>query len=160
MNRRVKAYVGSALVSALLVLGYATYDRGALPGMNPTPVDTPFAALSLDNRGVRVKGTAHYPAQLQMSDGLPGDGPVYVFPLFGPDDTTGKEIRVLVLSHVMPDPMLGFEDRTIEGLVRPSVGRLPQGVRDHLGMLGYRFADEVLVILDFAAPPAAANPGG
>ena len=160
MNRRLKVFLGSGIVSGLLILGYATYDRGALPGMNPTPVETPFTALSLDNRGVRVKGTAHYPVQLQMSGGLPGDGPVYIFPLFGPGDTTGKEVRLLVLSHQRPDPMLGFEDRTIEGLIRPSINRVPQGVRDQLTMLGYRFADEVLVLLDFANPPTSASTGG
>lgn len=156
MNRKLKAYLGSAIASALLVLGYASWERGALPGFNPTPVALSFAELSLERRGVRVTGTAHYPVQLQLKGALSGDGPAYAFPLFGPGDTTGKEIRVMVLSRVRPDPLLGFEEKTFEGLIRPAGSNVPQGVRDHLTVLGYRFADELMVLEDYAQPAEAA----
>ena len=148
------AFFGSALVSGLVLLGYYTWERGALPGMHPTPHDVEFSALSLDQRGVRVRGTAHYPLQIQLKGGLGGDEVAYAFPLFAPGDTSGREIRVMVLSRLQPDPLLGFEEKTFEGLIRAEGSALPQGARDHLSMLGYRFADEILVIEDFAEPPA------
>lgn len=157
MNRRMLAFFGSASLCLLALFGYYTWERGALPGMNPTPHDVEFSALSLEDRGVRVRGTAHYPVQIQLRGGLGGDGLAYAFPLFGPGDTGGREIRVMVLSRVQPDPLLGFEEKTFEGLIRLAGSNLPQVARDHLSLLGYRFADEVLVLEDFAEPPPSGS---
>ena len=143
MNRKLAAFLGASLASLLGVLGYATWERGALPGMRPTMHETTFAELDLDQRGVRVSGTAHYPLRIQL---MSGGGPTYAFPLFAPGDTTGREIRVLVLSPEAPDPLLGFEDRTFEGLIRPPGIRVPDQVRETLEGQGYPFADDWLVL--------------
>lgn len=138
MNRKLVAFLGASLVSLLGVLAWATWERGALPGMRPTMHQTAFAELSLEARGVRVQGTAHYPIRIQLRS---GGEPVFAWPLFAPGDTTGREIRVLVLDPVAPDALLGFEDRTLEGLIRPPGLRVPDQVRETLEGQGYRFAD-------------------
>lgn len=149
MNRRLVAYLGSAAASALLVLGMVTWDRGAPPGCNPPAKPRALAELTLKDRGVEVHGTAHYPVRLQMGTGSRGDAPVYVFPLFETGDTLGREVRVLVMTTAPPDPLLGYEDRTIRGLVRPAAGMVPEAARDALKLQGYKLSDDTLLIAAF-----------
>lgn len=145
-KRRVVSFVGASLASLLLVLGYATWERGAPPGCRPPVHEVPIEQLSLEHRGVRVSGTAHYPVRIQINSGDRGGGKVFAFPLFPRGDTTAREIRVLVYSPVAPDPLLGFEDRTVEGLVRPPGSKVPEQLRDTLKMYGYSFADDYVVL--------------
>jgi len=143
MNRKLLSFLGASGLSLLAVLAYATWERGALPGFRPTMHEVAFDGLSLDSRGVRVAGTAHYPVGAQING---RGGPRYAFPLFPPGDTLGRTIRVLVLSPTPPDPVLGFEDRTIEGLIQPPGMQVPEGLRRIFEQQGYHFADDYLIL--------------
>ena len=143
MSRKLFAFLGASGLSLLAVLGYATWERGALPGFRPTMHEVTYAGLSLDQRGVRVAGTAHYPVSAQINS---RSGPRYAFPLFAPGDTLGRTVRVLVLSPTPPDPVLGFEDRTLEGLIEPPGMQVPEGLRKIFEEQGYHFADDYLIL--------------
>ena len=143
MNRKLIAFLGASGLSLAVVLAYATWERGALPGLRPTMHEVAFADLSLDQRGVKVAGTAHYPVGAQINA---RSGPRYAFPLFAPNDTAGRTIRVLVLSPTPPDPTLGFEDRTIEGLIQPPGMQVPEGLRKIFEEQGYHFAEDYMIL--------------
>lgn len=143
MNKRLAAFLGASALSLLGVLGYSTWERGALPGFQPTAHPTEFQDIGPDSRGVRVHVTAHYPSRIQLNT---RDGARWAFPLFGPGDTTGRKVRLLALSPVAPDPLLGFEDTTLEGLVRPPGISIPEQLRDTLEMQGYTLEDDYLVL--------------
>ena len=146
--RRVLAFSIPALVVVFVALGLVTWRRGALPGFQPTVHDVAWSALSEADRGVRVSGTAHYPVRLKAGD--PADGPVsYLFPLFDKGDTAGREIRVLVKTRIAPDPLLGYEERTVVGLVQPIGNSVPSDARHALELEGYTFAPAPLLITTF-----------
>lgn len=139
------------LIPAVAVLGLSVglywWATGAPPGMRPTPHDVPWAQLSLDDRGVRVEGTAHYPVRLRLTSGDGDDQQVtWLFPFFARGDTTSKEVRVLVHSHRQPDELLSFEDLTVTGLARPPGATVPRSARKALEEQGYFFAKDVVLI--------------
>lgn len=143
MNRRLVAFLGASAFSLLIVVGYNTWERGALPGFQPTAHPTKFEDVSIDSRGVRVTVTAHYPSRVQLSTRA---GPRFAFPLFAPGDTTGRTIRLLALSADPPDPLLGFEDRSLDGLVRPPGLSVPDQLKRSFEEQGYTFADDYLLL--------------
>lgn len=143
MNRRLLAFLGASTCSLLAILGYSSWERGALPGFQPTAHPTEFKDIDIDDRGVRVAVTAHYPSRIQLSTRA---GPRFAFPVFAVGDTGGRVVRLLALSPEGPDPLLGFEDRTLEGRVRPPGMSVPDALKDTLELQGYRFADDYLVL--------------
>jgi len=109
---------------------------------------------------VQVRGTAHYPvrvAQDYRPSLLSGSQVVWVFPLFPPGDTLGREIRILVLSYTEPDPILSFEMRAIVGWPRkPTRRRVASTVVEAFETLGYRFPADWVVLEEY--PPEEHSP--
>ncbi len=159
MSRRRRLLVLFA-VSSLLVLGAVS---AAHQGLGPfalrgEPVAQSWEQLSLELRRVSTRGTAHYPVRVKQSfkaTWLNRDPALqHIFPLFAPGDTMGRDIRVLVMSQVEPDPILGFEDRQVVGLLRrPSSQWLTRGVLETFRDHGYGFEEDFLLLVEDA--PAA-----
>ena len=140
MNKAVLAVLIPFLVVATAATGIYCWDRGAPPGFRPEAIAVTSDDISLDNRGVRLTGTAHYPVRVrQVTDG--GASERIIFPVFPKGDVTGREIRVIVRSMRVPDDMLGFEDVTIEGFARPPSGVVPPDARRAFTEAGYHFAE-------------------
>jgi hypothetical protein len=145
----VNKAVLAVLLPFLLVAGGATaiywWDRGAPPGFRPEAVPVTSDEITLEHRGVRLSGTAHYAVRVRevSADGAPAR---HIFPVFPKGDLTGKEIRVLVRTRRAPDELVGFEDLVVEGLARPPAGQVPPEARDALAQSGYHFADRWVLV--------------
>ena len=141
-----------ALLSVLLpfiivacgALGYFYWDTGALPGMQPTFHPVTVDSITAENRGVRIRGTAHYPIQLHQvyEDGTRA----LVFPITAPGDTMAREVKVLVRAEYEPEELVTYEDLEIDGLARPAGGRIGPKVIDSLRGEGYSFSDKVILV--------------
>ena len=138
----------SVLVPFLLVafgaLGYHYWDTGALPGMQPTFHPVSVAELNAENRGVRIRGTAHYPIRLHQT--FEGGDRWLVFPLLPPGDTLGREVKVMVRTQHVPDELVTYEDLEIDGLARPAGSRIGPRLIDAIKAQGYTFADKVIIV--------------
>lgn len=136
----------------LLVLGVTVaviwWDRGAPPGFRPPVSDREVAALTRDDRGVRVHGTAHYDAKVKQQ-ALGSDEAWYIFPLMAPGDTMGREIHALVRTQHIPNSLYGYEDMTVEGLARPPGRLVPRATQEAMLNRGYHFDDHFVLIEAF-----------
>ena len=146
-----------ALFSVLLVLAFALavaigWDQ--LPfGLLGNPREVPVEQIPRGPRYVATAGTAHFPVKVKLyyDNALAHFGPetLYAFPLFAPDDFKGRDIHVLVLSPVEPDPLLDFEVRRVQGVVRRSTNRwLNKGVLQAFDDAGYRLADDLVLLIE------------
>lgn len=146
-------------VAALAVVGASVVLfalRGELGVLRGEPTQVPWAEVDRDSGYVIVEGTAHYPVHVKQTyqpTWLRRDPPTqYIFPLFGPGDTMSREIRILVLSQVAPDRMLGLQDLNVRGEIRRPTSRLlTRGVLDTFREHSYQFADDFLLLI--ADPP-------
>lgn len=125
-------------------LGYHYWDTGALPGMQPEFYPVTVETIGAEDRGVRIRGTAHYPIQLHQI--FERGERWLVFPLSTPGDTLAREIRVLVRSQHVPEELVTYEDLEIDGLARPAGGRVGPKVIDALRGQGYSFSDKVILV--------------
>ena len=129
---------------AASALGYHYWDTGALPGMQPTFHPVTVADIDAEDRGVRIRGTAHYQVRLHQSF---EDGERWlVFPLTKPGDTLEREIKVIVRSQHVPEELVSFEDLEIDGLARPTGRRIGPQIVDALKAEGYTFAERVILV--------------
>jgi len=133
------------VIVAASALAYHWWDTGALPGMKPAYHTVSLDTIDLDDRGVRLQGTAHFEVRLwqTMEDGEQ----FYVFPLMAPGDTTGREIRVLVRTDRAPDDLSTYEDMIVDGLARPPGRIVGPTIKKSLTNHGYTFADKVILVL-------------
>lgn len=150
MKKPLLLFLVPTLIMAVLMSAWHYYQTGALPGFLPDPQPTAFEALHLRSHGVRVEGTAHYPLHMKAKV---GEVTYYVWPLFPSGTYTATEIKVLVRSRVQPDPILGFEEVVVDGLVKPLSPELVKGFEDGLKSKGYTFAPGALLIDSYAPAP-------
>jgi len=129
-------------------LGIIWWDRGALPGMRPTVHDVTVQNISRDDRGVRVRGTAHYSVRLQQRNEDRTET-WYLFPLMAKGDLNNKDVRVIVRTSREPDSLYSFEDLQVEGLARPPGRLVPIQARDALFHEGYMLDDGFVLIEAF-----------
>ncbi len=146
MKKALLAVVLPFVLVAVAGLGLYWWDHGALPGFRPRIVDVTPTTISRDNRGVRLRGTAHYAATLKQKV---GDETYYLFPLFPERDTTSRTIRVMVRTRRKPDPLYTYGDLTVEGLARPPGSLVPGYAQDELRERGYDFAEGWVLVLAF-----------
>ena len=135
----------SALVIGI-ALGFYRWDRGAFPGFRPAIYDKSITDLSLNDRGVRLKGMARYDIktkQLDEDDQLM----YYIFPLVPLDDINTKTIHVFVRSKIPPDDLAMIEERTIEGVTKPPARIISNDLRRSWMRLGYQL-DKRFVLVD------------
>ena len=105
--------------------------------------------ITLDNRGVRVKVTAHYEARVKQR--TPGTDDVWwLFPVFERGDTMGRVITAVVRTTNEPNTLYGFEDLTVEGFVRPPGRLVPREAREGIiGTSSYVFDEGYVLIEEF-----------
>jgi hypothetical protein len=137
------------LLVAAAAFGFVWWERGAPPGMRPTPVDVTVDTISRDNRGVRLSGTAHLQARLkQTASGT--DAVWYLYPLLAKGDTAGREIHVMLRTTIAPNDLYGFEDRTVTGFARPPGRLVTREVREALLQKGYSFDEDFVLVEEWA----------
>jgi len=145
----MKKLVVVVLLPCLFVLvtgiGLWWWERGALPGFRPTPVEVTVDTITKEHRGVRIRGTAHYAGKLRQT-ATETDTVWWVYPLTAEGQTQERLVKVVVRTTRKPDPLLGYEDRTIEGFARPPGRLLPQDARSALRQSGYELDDGVMLI--------------
>jgi hypothetical protein len=142
------------LLSAAGFVGFVWWDRGAPPGVQPPTEPVAVAELTRNHRGVRVEGTAHYSVKLVQTA---GDETWYLFPLFPPGDTAGRDVTVVVRTQRKPGELYSFEDLVVEGLARPPGTLMPRSTQDQLTNRGYTFSPDFVLVEEFEAP--APDPG-
>ncbi len=146
MKRAIAAILIPGLLVASVAVAVVWWDRGAPPGFRPKVHDARPDELTYDHRGVRLIGTAHYPVQVTQRGGSSGQT-WWIYPVFERGDTTGRYVQVLVRSPHEPDPLLAFEDVSIEGLARPPSSIIGPDVRKAFIEAGYEL-DERLVLVE------------
>ncbi|MBM73942.1 MAG: hypothetical protein CMK59_00970 [Proteobacteria bacterium] len=138
--------LGPSITVFLIALGFVWWDRGAFPGFRPTLYERSITEISLNDRGVRLKGMARYDIktkQLDDHDQLM----YYIFPLVPLDDINSKTIHVMVRSKIPPDDLAMIEERTVEGVTKPPTRIITTDLRRSWMRLGYRF-DKRFVLVD------------
>lgn len=158
MKKLLLVILGPFFFVACIAIGLVWWFRGAPPGFRPTPVERTPDQVSLDDRGVKVVGTAHYPVHLKQTS-KDQETTWYLFPLFNKGDTMGRRIHVMVRTTHRPDPILGFEDMTVEGLARPPGMLVPSAAREALEQKGYTFDPDFVLIEEWDDIPGE-GPGG
>ncbi len=145
----MKKLVAVVLLPCLFVLATGvslwSWERGALPGLRPAPEEVTVDSITKAHRGVRIRGTAHYAGKLKQT-AAETDVVWWVYPLTAEGQTQERLIKVVVRTTTAPDPLLGFEDRTVEGFARPPGRLLPQDARSALRQSGYELADGLMLI--------------
>ncbi len=145
----MKKLVLVVLMPCLIVLsvgvGLWSWEHGALPGFRPQVVDVAVDTITKDHRGVRISGTAHYGAKLRQTS-TETDTTWWIYPLTARGQTQERTVRVVVRTTRTPDPLLGFEDRTLEGFARPPGRLLPKDARTALRQKGYELHEQVMLI--------------
>ena len=141
----------AVLVPFFLVAGGAIglwwWDRGALPGFDPTPHPVEVAEVTRNHRGVRLAGTAHYEVRLRQR--MRGGETYAIFPFMKTGDTMTREIRVLVRTQRMPEDMVTYEDLVVDGLARPPGRLVSPEIMEQLEAGGYHFADDFVLVEAF-----------
>ena len=142
--------LGSAALGTLLAVGLIWIDRGAPPGFRPPLVDRTVETVTRADKGVRIHGYAHYGARVELHapEGRPS---TYLFPLLAPMDTSGRQAHVVVRTKRAPDPLLGVEELTVEGVARNPLALVPMTAWEQMVGRGYRFDDDYVVVVTFDA---------
>jgi hypothetical protein len=143
MKKAVLSVLIPILLVALGALGFVWWERGAPPGMRPTPVEVDPMSISLDNRGVSLKGTAHYEPRIRQTA---GDEVWWVYPLLPQGDLEGRNVRVVVRTTRDPGGLYGYEDRTVVGFARPPGRLLTRNAREQIEQKGYILADDLVLV--------------
>ncbi len=136
--------ISGVVGAALVVLWQTTEPRG-------DPVPAELEDLDISVPFVRVSGMAHYPVVIRQT--IPGrpfspEKQLYVFPLFGPHDTEGRAVRVLVRTARKPDDLVSYEFMTLEGHVSvPTPDKVPFSTEVALGKRSdYFFTDDMVLL--------------
>jgi hypothetical protein len=148
MSKTVLAVLVPFCVVAGSAIGLAWWDRGALPGFDPTPHPVEIAQITRDHRGVRLTGTAHYEVRLRQK--MEGGDVFSMFPLMKSGDTMSREIKVLVRTPRSPEDIVTYEDMVVDGLARPPGRLVSPDVKDKLEEGGYHFAEGFVLVEAFA----------
>lgn len=147
----IHALLGALFICVYLFFGYLN----RLPPFYGHPNTKVVAVGELRSSmiAVSVHGTAHYPLRISQPRPKTLTRPArtwWLFPLFPPDDTTGRSVRVMVMSTEEPDPIISFEDMTVDGWVRSGDELVTPDLRKAFQDEGYEFEDEVVLIERFA----------
>lgn len=100
---------------------------------------------------VEVEGMLHYTIRIQerLRAGAIHftDLEVIVAPLMPPGDTRSREIRVLVLTPVIPEAIIDFDERSIRGKVlKPGPTLVTDPIIKAWEMIGYTFAPDYVIL--------------
>jgi len=122
----------------------------ALIACSTPPETIALSSVDLSHKVVTTTGTAHYPTRIKqvVHNGFLGrDATVWLYPLLPPGDVLHRDIHFLVMDTREPDPLLGYEDRTITARVSlPTEREVDKRVRDAYAAQGYTFSDGWLLL--------------
>jgi hypothetical protein len=133
---------------SLVALGYARI--GPLSDLaGPESLD--LSQVTRDKGYVAVNGTLHYAVRVQENLRAGAmhfrDEKVVVAPLLPPGDTRSREVHVLVLTPVIPDTIVDFEERTVIGhVLEPNPTLLTNEVLKAWQLIGYTFVPDFVVL--------------
>jgi hypothetical protein len=127
-------------------IAFGWLDRGALPGFRPPIVDVDVSAVTLENKGVRVRGTAHY---LGIRQTVSGGTDRYVFALFPTGDMESRSIHVLVRTTRKPEELADYANITVEGLARAPSYEIPVTTIEAIRKRGYTLEQDAVLIEEF-----------
>jgi hypothetical protein len=155
VRKALIAVLGPFALVAVSAIAYHRWDTGALPGLRPTYHPVTVASIDLDDRGVRIQGTAHFEVRLwqTMEDGER----FFVFPLMKPGDTISRDIRVLVRTDRPPDDLSTYEDMIVDGLALPPGRQVGHKIKKSLKNQGYTFMDDVVLVESHAIRSPSAS---
>ena len=137
----------TVLVPILLVcvalFGLAWWERGAPPGLRPTPVDVNPSALTLDHRGVHMLITAHHDARIEQTV---GEETWHLYPIFDKGDRDGRHVKVMLRTPLKPNALYSYEEREVRGFARPPGRLLPASTGALFKERGYTLDDELVLV--------------
>jgi len=145
MRKLVVVVLLPCLFVVVTGVGLWWWEHGAPPGFRPEVVDVTVDSITKDHRGVRIRGTAHLGPKLKQT-AAETDTVWWVYPLTNEGQTQERLVQVVVRTTRAPDPLLGFEDRTVEGFARPPGRLLPRDARSALKKQGYELDDDLMLI--------------
>jgi hypothetical protein len=143
-RRAALVVLGAALLGTAIGVGAITVDRGAVPPFRPAIHDRSLTELTRGDRGVRVKGIAHYAGLVELRS-KDGAHVVYLYPLLA--TFQGSDAHVVVRTHRKPDAMVEYEAVVVEGIARHPRFLLPWDAWEAMVGKGFRF-DEDYVLID------------
>lgn len=130
-------------VVCLGLFGFMWWERGAPPGMRPTPVDARPSGLTFEHRGVHMVVTAHHDARLEQAVG----GELWhLYPVFDEGDRDGRHVKVVLRTLRAPNTLYTYEEREVTGFARPPGRLLPAAARDLLEKRGYTLDDDLVLV--------------
>lgn len=150
MRKFMQFFVPFSVTGFCGLLGYlwwvnqAHVPRGEPVAMAVQEVDgsTPF---------VRVEGMAHYPIKIRQT--VPAslfseERVYYLFPMFPPDDTSSRQVSLLLRTQRKPDDLVSYESIVVEGHVtRPTPEKVPFSAEMEFGKHSdYFFTDDLWVL--------------
>ena len=127
-------------------IAFVWLDRGAPPGFRPPLVDVDVSQVTLENKGVRVVGTAHYLGIRQTVSSGPDH---YVFALFPTGDMESRSIHVLVRTTRVPEELADYANIKVEGLAREPGYEIPATTIDAIRKRGYTLEQDAVLIDEF-----------
>jgi hypothetical protein len=123
-------------------IGLISYDRGAVPPFRPAIHDRSLEEVTRADKGVRVKGIAHYAGLVEMRS-KDGAHVVYLYPLL--PTFQGHDAHVVVRTHKKPDHV-EYEQVVVEGIARHPRFLFPWDAWEAMVGKGYRFDDDYVLI--------------
>lgn len=128
-------------------IAFEWIDRGAPPGFRPPLVDLDVSQVTRANKGVRVRGTAHYLGIRQTVSGGPDH---YVFALFPTGDMESRSIHLLVRTTRVPEELADYANITVEGIAREPGYEIPATTIDAIRKRGYTLEQDAVLVDEFA----------
>ncbi len=143
-SRRALLVIAGALVlGAAIGIGVISVDRGAVPPFRPTIHERSLSELTRSDRGVRVKGIAHYEGLIELRS-KDGAHVVYLYPLLA--TYQGHDAHVVVRTHRKPARLVEYEQIEVEGIARHPRFLFPWDAWEAMVGKGFRFDDDYVLV--------------
>ena len=138
-RRRALLVILAALaLGPAIGIGAISLDRGAVPPFRPAVHDRTLEEITRADKGVRVKGVAHYAGLVELRS-KDGKHVVYLYPLLS--TFQGHDAHVVVRTHKKPDHV-EYEQVVVEGIARHPRFLFPWDAWEAMVGKGYRFDDD------------------
>jgi hypothetical protein len=141
-RRAFLVILGALALGTLIGIGAISIDRGALPPFRPKVHDRSLEEITRSDRGVRVKGIAHYEGLVELRS-RDGAHVVYLYPLLA--TFQGHDAHVVVRTHEKPG-RVEYEQVEVEGIARHPRFLFPWDAWEAMVGKGFRFDDDYVLI--------------
>ena len=141
-RRAIVVIVAALALGVAIGIGAISIDRGAVPPFRPQIHDRSLEDVTRADRGVRVKGIAHYAGLVELRS-KDGAHVVYLYPLL--PTFQGHEAHVVVRTHKKP-PHVEYAQVEVEGIARHPRFLFPWDAWEAMVGKGFRFDDDYVLI--------------